>query len=214
MRRIQGSGKSPAYASPGHDRVLAVRRGPGAGRTLERGNGGCQDPETEQRGHDPRAKHPDMVPRLARPRGDFGSFVSRVASGQPGRAEWHAAGAVGRRLGRQHLVELDLVDREAHPRAGHVQAPDARGALTDLGNALVPVLDQVAVPAGEGLGVVRPQVLLVVDLEPDVLDRRDDAAGPGQLTVGEDVAVDERTGVRLLVVRPRDAVVQQPTLET
>ena len=35
-------------------------------------------------------------------------------------------------------------------RAGHVEAPDPRGALAHLGHALVPVLDQVAAPAGEG----------------------------------------------------------------
>src|SRR5262245_8154187 len=52
---------------------------------------------------------------------------------------------------REHVVELDLVALEPQPRAGHVQAPDPRGALADLGDARVPVLLEVAAPARQGL---------------------------------------------------------------
>ena len=54
------------------------------------------------------------------------------------------------RLRGQDLVELDLVAFEAEPRAGHVQAPHPGGAGADLGDTGVPVLDKVAVPAGQG----------------------------------------------------------------
>ena len=116
----------------------------------------------------------------------------------------------GVRLDREHLVQLDLVGLEAHPRAGHVQAPDPRGALADLGDALVPVVGEVLAPAGQRHRVVLAQVLLVAHLETGVLDLGDDPAGAGQLAVGEDVAVDERAGVLVAVVRAGDAVVQQP----
>ena len=43
-------------------------------------------------------------------------------------------------LDREHLVQLDLVALEAEPRAGHVEAPDPRRALADLGDAGVPVV--------------------------------------------------------------------------
>ena len=60
----------------------------------------------------------------------------------------------GNRLGGEHVVELDLVALEGQPGAGHVETPDAGGALADLLDAGVPVLRQVAAPAGELPGVV------------------------------------------------------------
>ena len=55
------------------------------------------------------------------------------------------------------------------------------------------------------------QVLLVTDLEPGVVHQRNQQARPCQLTVGEHVPVDEAAAAdrRLMVVRPRDAVVEQ-----
>ena len=50
------------------------------------------------------------------------------------------------------------------------------------------------------------------DLEAGVLRLGDDLADAGQLTVGEDVPVDERAGLRALVVRAGDAVVEQAAL--
>ena len=50
----------------------------------------------------------------------------------------------------------------------------------------------------------------MVHLEPGVLGLGDDLARAGQLAVREHVAVDERTGLPRPVVRPGDAVVEQP----
>src|SRR3954452_13077039 len=44
-------------------------------------------------------------------------------SGQPRGSERETAPAAGIGLAGQHLVQLDLVDLEPQPRAGHVQAP-------------------------------------------------------------------------------------------
>ena len=71
------------------------------------------------------------------------------------------------------------------------------------------MLDEVAAPLGQGQRVVLAQVLLVQHLEADVLHLGDDPAGAGELTVGEDVAVDEVAGLLAPVVRPGDAVVEQ-----
>jgi hypothetical protein len=57
---------------------------------------------------------------------------------------------------------------------------------------------------------VQPEVLLVLHLEAGVLRLGDDPARAGQLAVREHVAVDERAGLLVLVVRPGDAVVEQP----
>src|SRR5688572_16658710 len=76
-----------------------------------------------------------------------------------------AAGAVLRGLGCQHVVELDLVALKAQPGAGHVEAPHPGGAFADLGDAGVPVVHEVLAPGSEGLGVVDPDVLLVLHLE-------------------------------------------------
>ena len=57
-----------------------------------------------------------------------------------------------------------------------------------------------------------PEVLLVHHLEAGVLGLGDDPAGPDQLAVGEDVAVEERADLLAVVVRPGDAVVEQPAL--
>ena len=109
-------------------------------------------------------------------------------------------------------MELDLVALEADPRAGHVEAPHPGGALADLGDARVPVVDEVLAPAGQRLGVVDAEVLLVLHLEAGVLDLGDDLAGADQLAVGEDVAVDERPVSLRAGCRPGDAVVEQPAL--
>src|SRR6478752_4958365 len=126
-----------------------------------------------------------------------------------------AAGAVGLGLGREHVVELDLVALEAQPRARHVEAPHPGGPLADLRDARVPVVLEVLAPGGERLGVVDPDVLVVLHLEAGVLHGRDDRPRADQLAVREHVAVDERAGVGRLVVRARDAVVEQaaPGLE-
>jgi hypothetical protein len=59
---------------------------------------------------------------------------------------------------------------------------------------------------------VLAQVLLVPHLEAGVVHVRDQVAGALELAVGEDVPVDEpaQADGRLGVVRPGDAVVQQP----
>jgi len=109
-------------------------------------------------------------------------------------------------------VQLDVVGIEAEPRARHVQPPHAGGALADLLDRLVPVRVQVRAPGGQGLRVVLAQVLLVPDLEACVVHERDQVTGSLKLTVGKDVPVDEPLlpDGRLEVVRPGDAVVQQP----
>ncbi len=67
----------------------------------------------------------------------------------------------------------------------------------DLGDRLVPVLDEVGAPVAQRQRVVGTQVLLVQHLEADILRLGDDAARAGELAVGEDVAVDESAGRRL-----------------
>ncbi len=47
-------------------------------------------------------------------------------------------------LDREHLVKLHDIGLEAHPRAGHVEAPHLGGGQPDLFDRLVPVLDEVA----------------------------------------------------------------------
>ena len=75
---------------------------------------------------------------------------------------------------------------------------------------LVPVLDQVPAPVAQRQRVVVAQVLLVQHLQADVLDLGDDAAGTGQLPVGEHVAVDEAAGLGAgPVVGAGDAVVEE-----
>ena len=82
----------------------------------------------------------------------------------------------------------------------------------DLGDRLVPVLDQVAAPVAQRHRVVVAQVLLVQHLETDVLDLGDDPPGSGELPVGEHVAVDEPARGRAVpVVVAGDAVVEQQT---
>ena len=95
---------------------------------------------------------------------------------------------------------------------GHVQPPHPGRALADLGDRLGPVRVQVGGPGGQRLGVVLAQVLLVPHLEAGVVHVRDQVAGSLEFPVGEDVAVDEpaRADGGLDVVRPGDAVVQQP----
>ena len=85
-----------------------------------------------------------------------------------------------------------------------------RGSLADLGDAGVPVVDEVLAPSGERQCVVLAQVLLVAHLETDVLDLGDDATRTGELPVGEDVPVDESACLGTAsVVRTGDAVVEQ-----
>src|SRR5690349_20911650 len=124
----------------------------------------------------------------------------------------HVRAPVLVRSDAQDLVELDPVELEAEPGSGHVEPPDPRRALADLGHRLVPVGVEVAAPARERLGVVLAEVLLVADLEAGVVHLRHQVTGPLQLAVGEDVAVDEPVPLhrRTRVVGPGDAVVQQP----
>ena len=111
-------------------------------------------------------------------------------------------------------MQLDDVALEPEPRAGHVEPPHPGRALADLGHRLVPVRVEVGAPAGQGHRVVLAQVLLVPHLEPGVVDEGEQVARSFQLAVGEHVAVDETADhpARALVVRPGDAVVQQPSL--
>jgi hypothetical protein len=112
----------------------------------------------------------------------------------------------------QHLVQLDVVAVEAEPRARHVQPPHPAVPWPTSCDRLVPVRVQVGAPGGQGLGVVLAQVLLVPDLEAGVVHERDQVAGSLELAVGEHVPVDEPALADggLGVVRPGDAVVQQP----
>ncbi len=70
-------------------------------------------------------------------------------------------------------MQLDDVALEPQPRSRHVETPDRRGAEPDLGDRLVPVLDENGAPVAEGPCVVWRQVLLVEDLQA--------AAGPETL---------------------------------
>ncbi len=132
-------------------------------------------------------------------------------SGVPPRPQRQpAVVAVVVELDRQNLVQLNDIGLEAQSRARHVESPHLGGGQPDLLDGLVPVLDEVAAPVAQRQRVVVAQVLLVHHLEADVLRLGDDPARSGQLTVGEDVAVDEATRRGALpVVRPGDAVVQQ-----
>ena len=111
---------------------------------------------------------------------------------------------------RQNLVQLNHIRLEAKPRPGHVQAPHLGGGKPDLGDRLVPVLDEVGAPVPQRHRVVLPQVLLVHHLQADVLGLGDDATRAGELAVGEHIAVDEtaRCGAGP-VVGPGDAVIEQ-----
>ena len=109
-----------------------------------------------------------------------------TGSAAPPRAQRQPAGPVVVRPHRQHLVQLDLVALEPESRAGHVQAPDPRRALAHLGDALVPVVDEVAAPLGEGQRVVLAQVLLVETSSPtscaSVMIRPDPVSSPSGKT--------------------------------
>jgi hypothetical protein len=108
-------------------------------------------------------------------------------------------------------VQLDLVALETHPRGRQVQPPHLRGALADLGNAVVPMAFQVGAPVAQSQPVVLPQVLGMPHLQAGILQLGDNAPGAGQLTIREYVAVDESLGLVRGVVRwPGDAVVEQP----
>src|SRR5207244_3135913 len=86
------------------------------------------------------------------------------------------------------------------------------GALADLGDRLVPVGVQVRAPGRQGPRIVFAQVLLVPDLEPRTVHDRYQVTRSFELSVREDVPVDEPPGPPrwLGAVRPGDAVVQQP----
>src|SRR5215467_7500229 len=135
----------------------------------------------------------------------------RLGRPLPVRAQRHPRVARRVELDPEDLVQRDHVPLEPESRAGHVQPPHPRRARTDLGDRLVPVGVEVGAPPGQGEGVVLAQVLLVPDLEPRVVHSREQVPGAFQLTVGKHVPVDEipRTG-RIAVVRPGDAVVEQP----
>src|SRR6266446_2673349 len=143
-----------------------------------------------------------------------GSAGTESAGGHwlPVGAEGHAGLAVGGQLDAQYLVQLDLVAVEPQPRPGHIEPPDPGGSLTDLGNGLLPVLVKVGAPGGKSARVVLPQILRVPDLEAGIVQLGDQVSGAFQLAVGEDVPVDEPIGDPRgpAVVRPGDAVIQQP----
>src|SRR3712207_3237999 len=107
-------------------------------------------------------------------------------------------------------MQLYVIALEPDAAARQVEPPGARRTLADLGYALLPVRDEITRPRPTGPGVVLAEILLVLYFEPGVLDLGDDPAGARELTVGEHVAVDERAGLRGPVVRPSDAVVEQP----
>src|ERR1022692_4204932 len=127
-------------------------------------------------------------------------------------AQRHAGLAGSFEPDAEYLVQLDLIPLETEPRACHVQPPDPRRGRPDLGDRLAPVRVQVGAPAGQGHRVVLAQILLMPDLETRVVHPRDQVAGTFEFTVREDVAVDESflNDPRPGVVRPGDAVVQQP----
>lgn len=70
----------------------------------------------------------------------------------------------------EHLVQLDHVAGEAHPRSGKIEAPHPGLAGADLRDGPVPVVIEVGRPVLEGQRIVLAQVLRVPDLEALVLD--------------------------------------------
>src|SRR5215471_7475111 len=130
----------------------------------------------------------------------------------PVRAQRHPRPPVRLEPDAEDLVQRDHVPLETEAAARHVQPPHPGRALTDLGDRLVPVGVEVGAPPGQGQGVVLAQVLLVPDLEPRLVHPCHQVPGALQLAVGEHGPVDEPAHVagRHAVVRPGDAVVEQP----
>ena len=132
---------------------------------------------------------------------------------QSGRSGKSAAPSASQ-LDRQHLVQLDL--RCARSRAGNrpCRGPrPARWPRRPRRRRRPSCCPGSRTRRRRVQRVVLAQVLLVPHLEAaGVLHRADDPAGPGQLAVGEDVAVDEaaRQSAGAAVVRAGDAVVEQP----
>lgn len=74
------------------------------------------------------------------------------------------------------------------------------------------MLDEVGAPLLERQCVVVAQVLLVQHLQPDVLYLGDNPPRSGQLSIREDIAINEiPCDGRRSIVGPRDAVVEQQT---
>src|SRR5437763_1335577 len=129
------------------------------------------------------------------------------ASDAPVRPRGHCSAAVCVDLHAQYLVQLNRPSLEAETRPGHVKRPDTRASAADLSNRFVPVRGEVCTPARQRPRIVLAQVLLVPDLEPVVLHRGHNEADTFELSVGEDITVDEPAEVvRLRCRRPGDAV--------
>ena len=133
-------------------------------------------------------------------------------AGEVGPYERHAGHpALG--LHREHLVQLDSPLDEPHTGPGQVQLPHPGPGFADLGDRLVPVRLEIGTPRRARAGVVLPEVFLVAHLEAVVLDGGDDRTYRLELTIGEDVAIDETSGPgRNGRHRPGDAVIEEATL--
>src|SRR5829696_6117760 len=110
----------------------------------------------------------------------------------------------------EDLVDRSEVDLEAVAGGAQIEPPDAQplGAGQLLGP--LDVLVEVADPVAERLGVIGAELLDVPADESCALQRQHHARDMGRLPVGEDVALGERTALDVPVLRPRDAVVEQP----
>src|SRR5919106_4577824 len=112
-------------------------------------------------------------------------------------------------------MDLDAADLERDARQRHVQTPRARPPLAHLRDGAVPAPLEVAAPLTERPRVVLAQVLAVAHLEAVIVHRADHRARTLELTVGKDVAVEERPGAVALAVRgPGDRVVEDASLGT
>src|SRR3954467_3750628 len=113
----------------------------------------------------------------------------------------------------RRCMAAHLVDRR-EPRLESV-AGGAQGAPPDAGalrarkpRRLVDVVVEPSGPVAQRLRVVVAEALDVVDLETCALERERDPRQVQWVCVREDVALAERTGGRIVVAEPCDAVVQ------
>ena len=106
-------------------------------------------------------------------------------------------------------MQLDAPLGEAQARSGQVQTPHSGPAFAHLGHRFVPVVVEVGSPGRARAGVMLPEVLLVANLEPVILEGRHDGADRLQFAIGKHVTVDESTGAgRRRSDWPSDAVIE------